>query len=165
MPFVFQQKANSFHKRYSGRLSSRHGIPVKSFLKAAALRQSPVRGTVLFALGYSAIKFLADWVFRWTIPDRPQPPLWSVLLTIAIGSAIASAVVFLLLTLMQRQQRALEELNHELRNALQILSYSVNQCDEDTRPKAQRAIETLSDAVRRISQKLGMVSEREFRPK
>jgi signal transduction histidine kinase len=138
---------------------------VKSFLKAAVLRQSPVRGTVLFALVYLALKFLADWTFRWTIPDRPQPPLWSVILTIAIGSAIASMLVFLLLTFMHRQQQALEELNHELRNALQILSYSVNQCDNDTRLKAQQAIGSLSDAVRRISQKLGMVSEREYRPK
>jgi hypothetical protein len=138
---------------------------VKSFLKAAVLRQSPVRGTVLFALLYSAIKFIADWTFRWTIPARPQPPMWSVVLTIAIGSAIASLVVFLLLTFMRRQQQALEELNHELRNALQILSYSVDQCDKDTRPKAQQAIGTLSDAVRKISQKLGMVSEREYRPK
>jgi len=70
-----------------------------------------------------------------------------------------------LLTFMHRQQRALEDLNHELRNALQILSYSVDQCDAETRPKAQQAIGSLSDAVRRISQKLGMVSEREFRPK
>jgi two-component sensor histidine kinase len=140
-------------------------FPLKTYLKAAALKQSPVRGTLLFAVVYSAIKFLADWTFRWRIPDRPEPPMWSVILTIAIGSAIASLVVFLLLTFMQRQQRALEELNHELRNALQILSYSVNQCDKETRPKAQQAIETLSDAVRRISQKLGMVSEREYRPK
>jgi signal transduction histidine kinase len=138
---------------------------VKSFLKAAVLRQRPVRGTVLFALVYSALRFLADWTFRWTFPDRPQPPLWSVILTIAIGSAIASMLVFLLLSFMHRQQQALEELNHELRNALQILSYSVNQCDNDTRLKAQQAIGSLSDAVRRISQKLGMVSEREYRPK
>ena len=138
---------------------------MKTFLKSAILRQNPVRGTILFALFFAGLKFLADWTFRWTIPDRPQPPMWAILLTIAIGTAIASMAVFLLLTLMERQKRALEELNHELRNALQILSYSVNQCDDETRPKAQEAIGMLSDAVRRISQRLGMVSEREYRPK
>src|SRR4051812_14321814 len=140
-------------------------FPVKTFIKSAVLRQSPVRGTLLFAIVYSVIKFAADWMFRWRIPGSPQPPLWSVVVTIAIGSFISSLVVFLLLTFMHRQQRALEELNHELRNALQVLAYSVDQCDAETRPKAQEAIGTLSDAVRRISQKLGMVSEREFRPK
>ncbi len=138
---------------------------MKTFLKSLVLRQSPARGTIFFAIGYSVIKFAADWFFRWRLPNSPQPPIWSVLLTIAIGTFISSVVVFLLLTFMHRQQRALEDLNHELRNALQILSYSVDQCDADTRPKAQHAIASLSDAVRRISQKLGMVSEREFRPK
>ena len=165
VPFVFgPERENLFAIALrSAILDSRY--PVKTFLKSAALRQSPVRGTILFAIVYSVIKFLADWAFRWQIPDRPQPPLWSVFLTIAIGTFISSVVVFLLLTFMHRQQRALEELNHELRNALQILSYSVDQCDADTRPKAQEAIGSLSNAVRRISQKLGMVSEREFRPK
>ena len=138
---------------------------MKTFLKSAILRQNPVRGTILFAVIYSVIKLTADWVFRWSIPDKAPPPAWAIILTIGIGTAIASLAVFLLLTFTQRQQRALEELNHELRNALQVLSYAVDQCDGETRPKAQQAIGTLSDAVRKISQKLGMVSEREYRPK
>ncbi len=119
----------------------------------------------MFAAIYAAIKLAADWTFRWSIPDKAPPPVWSIVVTIGIGTAIASMAVFLLLTLTQRQKHALEELNHELRNALQVLSYAVNQCDGDTRPKAQEAIGTLSESVRKISQKLGMVSEREFRPK
>ena len=138
---------------------------MKTLLKSAILRQNPVRGTIVFAIIFSAIKFAADWVFRWTIPEKAPPPVWSIVVTIGIGTAIASLAVFLLLTLTQRQKVALEELNHELRNALQVLSYAVNQCDRETRPRAQEAIGTLSDAVRKISQKLGMVSEREYRPK
>jgi len=138
---------------------------VKTLLKSAVLRQDPVRGTILFAVIFSAIKLAADWIFRWSIPDKTPPPVWAIVLTIGIGTVIASMAVFLLLTVMQRQKQALEELNHELRNALQVLSYAVNQCDRETRPKAQEAIGSLSDAVRKISQKLGMVSEREYRPK
>lgn len=138
---------------------------MKTLLKSAILRQNPVRGTIVFAIIYAALKFAADWAFRWSIPDKSPPPVWAIVLTIGIGTAIASMAVFLLLTLTQRQKHALEELNHELRNALQVLSYAVDQCDGETRPKAQQAIGTLSDAVRKISQKLGMVSEREYRPK
>jgi len=144
-------------------LNSRYSV--KTLLKSAVLRQNPVRGTIVFAIIFAAIKFSADWVFRWSIPEKAPPPVWAVILTIGIGTVIASMAVFLLLTVMQRQKKALEELNHELRNALQVLSYAVNQCDLETRPKAQEAIGSLSDAVRKISQKLGMVSEREFRPK
>lgn len=138
---------------------------MKSLLKSAVLRQNPVRGTILFAVIYAGLKLAADWIFRWNIPDKSPPPAWTIILTIGIGTAIASAAVFLLFTLAERQKKALEELNHELRNALQVLSYAVNQCDGETRPKAQSAIGTLSDAVRKISQSLGMVSEREYRPK
>ena len=138
---------------------------MKTLLKSAVLRQDPVRGTVIFAVMYALIKVGADWLFRWTIPGKPHPPIWSLIVTIGIGTAISSAAVFLLLVLARRQQDALEELNHELRNSLQVLSYAVNQCDGETRPKAQAAIGKLSDTVRQVSQSLGMVSEREFRPK
>ena len=80
-------------------------------------------------------------------------------------TAISTFVVYLLLSFTKRQQEALEELNHELRNALQILSYAIPQCDGDTRPKAEAAIESMSSTVRRISQRLGMVSEKELRPR
>jgi ABC-type multidrug transport system fused ATPase/permease subunit len=138
---------------------------VKKWIKAAVLKQSPLCGTLWFAVAYSLVNVAADWIFRWSIPANPMPPVWSVIVTVAIGTFIASVFVFVLLIFMQRQQRALEELNHELRNSLQVLSYSVYQCDEEVRPKAEAAIGRLSDTVRRVTQKLGMVSERRFRPK
>ncbi len=143
-------------------LSARY--PVKTLIKSAVLRQNPVRGTVRFAILYFSASFLLDWVFRWTIANNPMPPLWTVVVTNGIGTAISSVVVWLLLFFMKRQREALEELNHEVRNALQILSYAIPQCDEDTRPRAQSAIESMSDSLRRISQRLGMVSERSFKP-
>ncbi len=138
---------------------------MKTFLNSAVLRQNPVRGTVIFACIYFAASFAADGVFRWVIADYPMPPLWAVCTSIGLLTAISTFVVYLLLSFTKRQQEALEELNHELRNALQILSYAIPQCDGDTRPKAEAAIEGMSSTVRRISQRLGMVSEKELRPR
>ena len=81
------------------------------------------------------------------------------MLTIGISTAISSFVVYLLLYFMRRQREAVEELNHELRNALQVLSYVIPQCNVETRQQAQGAIEDMSDTVRRVSQKLGMPTE------
>ncbi len=119
----------------------------------------------MFAIAYSILKFLADWLIHWVIPARPIPPVWSMVITIGIGTVIASILVFLLFSLMNRQQRALEQLNHELRNALQVLSYITHDSDPETRVKAHAAIRTISESVRRISRDLGMASEREYRPK
>ncbi len=138
---------------------------MKTLLNSAVLRQNPVRGTVIFACLYFAANFAADWLFRWSMAENPMPPVWAIITSIGIVTAISSIVVYLLLSFTKRQQEALEELNHELRNALQILSYAVPQCDGETRPKAEEAIESMSSTLRRISQRLGMVSEKELRPR
>jgi hypothetical protein len=138
---------------------------VRFLLNSSLLRQNPVRGTIIFAIVYFGASFGSDWLFRWTIGDAPMPPLWTVFVTIGIGTAISSVVVLLLLSFARRQYEALEELNHELRNALQVLSYAVPQCDEETRPTAEGAIESMSSTLRRVSQRLGMMSEKELRPR
>jgi hypothetical protein len=138
---------------------------VKFLLNSAVLRQNPVRGSVIFACIYFAANFAADWVFRWSLADNPMPPWWAIFTSIGIVTAISSLVVYLLLSFTKRQHEALQELNHELRNALQILSYAVPQCDGETRPKAEAAIESMSSTVRRISRRLGVVSEKELRPR
>jgi hypothetical protein len=137
---------------------------VKILLKSAVLRQNPLRGTVSFAVLYFALSFGLDWAFRWTIADNPIPPLWTILVSLGITTAISSVVVYLLLTLLQQQQCALEELNHEMRNAMQVLSYAVQQCDSETAPQAEVAIRRMSDTLRKVSQELGSVSERRLRP-
>jgi hypothetical protein len=137
---------------------------LKKLLNSAILRQNPVQGTILFALVYFALSYVLDWVFRWSIAENPMPPLWTVLLSIGGATAISSIAVYLLLSFTRRQQEALEELNHEVRNALQILAYAARQCDSDTAPKAQAAIDSMSSTLRRITQRLGVPSEREFRP-
>ncbi|MGZ4814011.1 MAG: hypothetical protein ACXVZV_01280 [Terriglobales bacterium] len=137
---------------------------MKKLLNSGILRQNPVQGTIRFAVLYFGISFFLDWLFRWVIGQNPVPPLWTVILSIVGATTIASSAVYLLLCFTKRQQEALEELNHSMRNAMQILSYAAQQCDADTAPKAQAAIDEMSDSLRRITQRLGAVSAREFRP-
>jgi hypothetical protein len=144
---------------------SEFAFPVKNLLNSAVLRQNPVRGTVIFACIYFAANFASDWLFRWSMGNSPMPPLWAIFTSTGVVTAISSLVVYLLLSFTNRQQEALEELNHELRNALQILSYAVPQCDGETRPKAEEAIESMSSTLRRISQRLGLFSAKELRPR
>lgn len=137
---------------------------MKKLLNSGILRQNPVQGTISFAALYFGASFFLDWLFRWSIGENPMPPLWTVIVSIAGATTISSIVVYLLLCFMQRQQKALEELNHSLRNSLQVLMYAAQQCDAETQPKAQEAIDNISNTLRRVTQKLGAVSEREYRP-
>ncbi len=137
---------------------------MKKLLNSGMLRQNPVQGTIVFAVLYFAVSLFLDWLFRWTIGQNPMPPLWTVLVSISGATTIASLAVYLLLCFTQRQQKALEELNHSLRNSLQVLMYAAQQCDDETQPKALEAIDGLSNTLRDVSQKLGVISEREFRP-
>ena len=137
---------------------------VKKLLNSGFLRQNPVQGTTVFALMYFGVSVFLDWLFRWTIGQNPMPPLWTVLVSISGATAIASLAVYLLLCFTQRQQKALEELNHSLRNSLQVLMYAAQQCDADTQPKALEAIDSLSDTLRDVSQSLGVMSAHELRP-
>jgi signal transduction histidine kinase len=137
---------------------------VNKLLNSGILRQNPVHGTLRFAVIYFGVSFVLDWLFRWSIHQNPMPPVWMILISICGATTISSIVVYLLLAFNQRQRQALEELNHELRNALQILVYASQQCDDETQPKALAAIDSLSDSLRRITQRLGAISEHEFRP-
>lgn len=137
---------------------------MKSLLNSGILRQNPVQGTVVFAILYFGLSVILDWLFRWTIGQNPMPPLWTVLVSIGGATFISSVVVYLLLCFTRRQQEALEELNHSLRNSMQVLMYAAEQCDPDTQTQAQAAVDNLSATLRQVTQRLGAVSEREYRP-
>ena len=137
---------------------------MKRLLNSGMLRQNPVQGTILFAALYFGVSFCLDWTFRWTIGQNPMPPRWTILVSIGGATVISSVAVFMLLSFTQRQQKALEDLNHRLRNSLQVLMYAAQQCDAETQPKAQEAIDNISDTLREVTQRLGAMSERELRP-
>ena len=137
---------------------------MKKLLNSGILRQNPVQGTSLFALLFFGVSFFLDYLFRWSIGQNPVPPLWTVALSIGGATTLASVAVYLLLSFSHRQRKALEELNHSLRNSLQVLMYAAQQCDEETAPKAHEAIDNISNTLRDVTQRLGAVSEREYRP-
>jgi hypothetical protein len=112
-------------------------------------------GTLLFAVLFFFARLGADWLFRSVIPDHPMPPMWSVLLTIGLGTTIATVVVFYLLRALRRQEHALDELNHELRNALQVLAYVIPSCDAKFAAQAEGAISRMKETVTRVSRELG----------
>jgi signal transduction histidine kinase len=112
---------------------------------------SPRLGTAIFALAFFAIRIGTDWLFRWFIADAPMPPLWTVLITTGIGTAISSVLVYLLLASVQRQFRAVRLLNHELRNSLQVLTYAVSNLEPRIATAARDAIDRLLRALRQAS--------------
>lgn len=117
---------------------------------------SPLRGTIIFAVLFFFARLGMDWLFRWWVPDVPVPPLWTVLLTLGIGTAIASTAVFLLLTSLRREFTMMAELNHELRNALQVMSYALPHCDAESQRHVGAAIDKVTTTLSSISQELGM---------
>lgn len=118
-------------------------------------RLSPRLGTIIFALAFFAIRIGSDWLFRWFIADAPVPPLWTVLITTGIGTAISSVLVYLLLVAVQRQFRAVRLLNHELRNSLQVLTYVVSDLEPRMAVAAKTSMDRLLQALREASKLLG----------
>jgi hypothetical protein len=118
-------------------------------------RLSPGLGTVIFTLAFFAIRVGSDWLFRWFIADAPVPPLWTVLITTGIGTAISSVLVYLLLVSVQRQVRAVRLLNHELRNSLQVFTCVVSNLEPRMAAAASGSIDRLIQALREASKLLG----------
>ncbi|MGC2364177.1 MAG: hypothetical protein WA555_04100 [Candidatus Sulfotelmatobacter sp.] len=116
---------------------------------------SPRLGTLIFALAFFAIRIASDWLFRWFIADAPVPPLWTVLITTGIGTAISSILVYLLLASVQRQFRAVRLLNHELRNGLQVLTYVASNLEPRMATAASNSIDRLLRALKQASKLLG----------
>ena len=118
-------------------------------------RIPPWVGAMLFAALFFFARLGADWLFRWAIAGAPMPPFWSVLLTIGFGTAISTTVVYFLLRALHAQDRALDELNHELRNSLQVLAYIIPSCDPAMADQARSALERMTRTVSRVSEQLG----------
>lgn len=116
----------------------------------------PIRGTIIFAVLFFFARLGMDWLFRWWIPDISVPPLWTVFLTLGVGTAIASFAVFLLLTSLRREFVLMRELNHELRNALQVMTYALPHCDQESRTQVDAAINRVTSTLTTLSHEIGM---------
>jgi two-component sensor histidine kinase len=118
-------------------------------------RIGPLVGALLFGALHFVVRLGTDWIFRSEIPDYPMPPLWSMLLTQLFGTLITAVVVYYLLATLRAQMFAVRELNHELRNALQVISYIVPQCAPADAEKGRAAVQRLTQALARVSKELG----------
>jgi hypothetical protein len=116
---------------------------------------SPRLGTAIFALAFFGIRIGSDWLFRWFIADAPMPPLWTIVITTGIGTAISSVFVYLLLASAQKQFRAVRLLNHELRNSLQVLTLVASNLEPKMAAAARGSIDRLLCALRQASKLLG----------
>lgn len=73
---------------------------------------------------------------------------------LGIGCVIAAVLVYRLLDALRRNRAASEKLNHELRNALQIMAYILPTCGEIQAEQARMAIGRMSVVLREISRQL-----------
>ena len=115
---------------------------------------SPLVGAMVFAGIFFSGGMLFEWLFRSVVAEEKTPLWWSLALTQAIGCLIAAFLLYLLLDALRRHRRAAEQLNHELRNALQIMAYILHSCDEVQAEQARAAIVRMSYVLREISQQL-----------
>ena len=97
---------------------------------------------------------LFEWLFRSVVAEEKTPLLWSLALTQAMGCLVAAFLLYLLLDALRRHRAASEQLNHELRNALQIMAYILPTCGEVQAEQARLAIARMSAVVREISRQL-----------
>lgn len=93
-----------------------------------------------------------DWLFHGHLSGQPLPPMWMLFIPIALWSLIASVLVYVLLQRLQTEHEAAIRLNHDLRNAMQVLIYVMPRCDSASG-------KMVADAVARMTATLGDVSE------
>jgi hypothetical protein len=129
-------------------------LSIQPGMRMRAVR--PTVGTGVFAGMYFFARLGLDWLFRSLIPGIPMPPLWSVLLTQTVGTGIVSGLVFVLLVNLQNQREAMRDLNHGLRNALQVIAYVVPSCTVDNRARAEDAVDKMTTVLEDVSERLGM---------
>jgi len=124
-------------------------------LRQRLLSLPPSAGTLIFLVALLGGRLLLNWVV-----SRVHPHLhfWSVasqLLGTVLGSAVARAAVYLLLRSRKKQRELLGMLNHELRNALQVIAYLIPHSEPAYREAARGAIDRMKKVVREISHQLG----------
>lgn len=115
----------------------------------------PLAGSLVFAGALLIGRLLLNWVVS---KNQPNLHFWStvsMLLGPVLGTAIAGGVVYLLLAKLRREHQLMEMLNHELRNALQILAYLVPASHAQQREAARDALERITKVMRKISKQMG----------
>ena len=111
------------------------------------------------ALVFLALLLGGRLLLNWSIHRiHPNLHFWSAisqLLGPVLGSTVASLAVYLLLRSQRKQRELLGMLNHELRNALQVIAYMIPHSEPAYREAARGAIDRMKKVVREISHQLG----------
>lgn len=116
-------------------------------------------GAVVGGVVYFFARSGADWVCRYYVPGYPLPPMWSLLLPQLFGASVVTALLFLLLGVIQQQHKSMQELNHGLRNALEIICYLLPQLPPEARTQGNEAVARIVTTVRVVSKRLGVGME------
>lgn len=115
----------------------------------------------LIALGVAAAVFAAGGVLDWFVTRRYLPPISLMLGGAAIAIAVGLLVFQLLTDVHQRYLAMLErlqriaELNHHVRNALQVIAYHSAAERSGSGAALKEPIERIESALREISVALG----------
>ena len=113
----------------------------------------------LGALAFAVLLLAGRLALNWAVSRlNPNLHFWSAasqLLGTGLGTLVASLAVYLLLRSRRKQRELLGTLNHELRNALQVIAYLIPHSEPAYREAARGAIERMKKVVREISHQLG----------
>ena len=115
----------------------------------------------LTALAVAAVVFAAGGVLDWFVTRRYLPPISLMLAGAAIAIAVGLLVFQLLTDIQQRHQAMLErlrriaELNHHVRNALQVIAYHSAADRSGSPAELKDQIDRIESALREISAALG----------
>ena len=116
---------------------------------------SALAGALAFAASLLGLRLLINWTVSRLSPNLHFWSAWSQVLGPVIGTAVASIVVYVLLRNQHKQRELLGTLNHELRNALQVIAYLIPHSEAAYQEAARGAVERMRKIVKEISSRLG----------
>ena len=118
-------------------------------------RYSPLVASVSCALLCILTSLGGGWIVQHSRVSLHISWVWRGIAAGLGASVIATGLAWLLTTRIRQKHAALQKLNHELRNGLQILSYVCSQCEPEIAEQARAAVTRITSAIAKVSEQLG----------
>jgi hypothetical protein len=118
-------------------------------------RYSPVVACVSCALLCMLTSLGGEWIVQHSRVSLNISWVWRGIAAGMGASVIATCLAWLFTNRIRRKHAALQKLNHELRNGLQILSYVCSQCEPEVAEQARAAVTRITSAIAKVSEQLG----------
>jgi|SwirhisoilCB2_FD_contig_41_12894825_length_670_multi_1_in_0_out_0_2 hypothetical protein len=118
-------------------------------------RYSPLVASVSCALVSILTSLGGGWIVQHSRIPLHISWVWRGIAAGLGASVIATCLAWLLTAQMRQKHAALQKLNKELRNGLQILSYVCSQCEPEVAEQARAAVTRISSANAKASEQLG----------